>query len=452
MVGAGFAGLSAAVRLADMGTAVTLVEARPAPGGRAYSFHDVPSGDVVDNGQHLLMGCYTQTLAFLRRLGTIDRLVVIPEVGIEMVAADGRRAVLRSMALPGPLHMGAALLRYRHLEAVERWRLVFGAARLVAMTRRDRAVLERMTVAELMDHLGQGERARRCFWYPLAIAVLNEEPALASAALLGEVVRRAFFGRRRDSSIIYARVGLSELYCEAALAAIKAKGGTVILHCAVERLEVEDATVSGAVLRDGRRLAADYFVLAVPPQSVLRLLPAALAGNRDFARLAELGSSPIVCLHAWFDREITRAPVVGFIDTTVQWMFNKRRIFAPNGGPGRPGYLSFVMSGARSQLEVDNDALVATVLSDLRQVLPASRSARLLRAMPLKEKHATIAVSPASNRLRPATATALSNLFLAGDWIDTGLPPTIESAVETGHRAAAAIGARLGRPRGGYGA
>ncbi len=190
----------------------------------------------------------------------------------------------------------------------------------------------------------------------------------------------------------------------------------------------------------------------MPPQSVLRLLPAALAGNRDFARLAELGSSPIVCLHAWFDREITRAPVVGFIDTTVQWMFNKRRIFAPNGGPGRPGYLSFVMSGARSQLEVDNDALVATVLSDLRQVLPASRSARLLRAMPLKEKHATIAVSPASNRLRPATATALSNLFLAGDWIDTGLPPTIESAVETGHRAAAAIGARLGRPRAGYGA
>ncbi len=176
VIGGGFAGLSAAVALANRGFRVAVLERKPALGGRAYSFADTETGDFVDNGQHVLMGCYAETLKFLDRIGASGQLVFHPDLAIEMLERDGRAGVLKTAYLPGPLHMTAALLRYRLLTPRERLSAMIAGLRMLRMHRRDRARLGRTTVKTLMDVLGQGERARHCFWYPIAIATLNEDP------------------------------------------------------------------------------------------------------------------------------------------------------------------------------------------------------------------------------------------------------------------------------------
>jgi squalene-associated FAD-dependent desaturase len=444
VIGGGFAGLAAGAALAEKGFRVAVLESKPALGGRAYSFADDDTGDFVDNGQHVLMGCYHETLAFLDRIGARDRLIFHRDLEIEMLDGPGRRASLRTSRLPGPFHMSGALLRYAHLTAGERVRLIAGGVRMMALRRRDRELLARISVAELMDSLGQGERARQCFWYPLAIATLNDDPELSSAALLAEVLKRAFFSRRADSAFVYSRVGLSDLYCGAASKLIDRSGGVVATRSIAEGFDFDESGRIAAVrLRDGGRLGAANFVAAVPPRNFLKLLPETAATDPFFSRICALKSSPIVCVHLWLDREVTASAFVGFIGTPTQWLFNKRRIFERHGERA-PGYLSFVISGARKFVDRSNDELAAMVMKDLRAMIPAARDARVLKAIVIKEKHATIAPDPFSDRSRPATVTPISNLFLAGDWIQTGLPATIESAVASGHAAAAALAARVG--------
>jgi len=444
VIGGGFAGLSAAVALARQGLRVAVLEAKPALGGRAYSFADAETGDFVDNGQHVLMGCYAETFKFLDRIGQSGQLVFQRNLAIEMLERDGRAGVLKTARLPGPLHMTAALMRYGLLTPRERLSAMMGGLRMLWMHRRDRAHLRQATVKTLMDELGQGERARQCFWYPLAIATLNEDPELASAALLAEVLKRAFFSRRSDSAFVYAKVGLSDLYCPGSVRLIEASGGLVETRAAVEMLEFgAEGKITGVRLRDGRRWQAANFIAAVPPVQLARLLPEGAGADPFFAHLGEITSSPIICVHAWFDREITGAAFVGFVGTTTQWLFNKRRIFAENGERAN-GYLSFVISGARKLVDASNEELLDLVTGDLNAMIPGSRDARLLQALVLKEKQATMAPSPECDRLRPSLATPIANLFLAGDWIQTGLPATIESAVTSGHAAAAAIAVRVG--------
>jgi squalene-associated FAD-dependent desaturase len=444
VIGGGFAGLSAGVALAKRGFRVAVLERKPALGGRAYSFADTETGDFVDNGQHVLMGCYAETLKFLDRIGASGQLVSQPNLAIEMLERDGRAGVLKTARLPGPLHMTAALMRYRLLTPRERVSAMVAGLRMLWMRRHDRARLSQATVKTLMDMLGQGERARQCLWYPLAIATLNEDPEFASAALLAEVLKRAFFSRRADSAFVYAKVGLSDLYCSGSVRMIEASGGVVETRAVVEVLELGvEGRITGVRLRDGRRLQAASFIAAVPPAQLVRLLPERASGDPFFAHLDEITSSPIICVHAWFDREVTDAPFVGFVGTTTQWLFNKRRIFAENGGRAN-GYLSFVISGARKLVDAGNEELLDLVIGDLHTMIPASRDAKLLKALVLKEKHATMAPSPECDRLRPPLATPIANFFLAGDWIQTGLPATIESAVASGHAAAAAINASVG--------
>ena len=188
VIGGGFAGLSAGVALGARGFRVALLEGKPALGGRAYSFADAETGDFVDNGQHVLMGCYHETLDFLDRIGTRQQ----PHFPSRSRNRNARRtavarATLQDRALPGPLHMSAALLRYRHLTWRERIGVIAGGSRMMYLRSRDRDRLQPDDRGRIDGRARQGERARQCFWYPLAIATLNDEPEIASAELLAEV-------------------------------------------------------------------------------------------------------------------------------------------------------------------------------------------------------------------------------------------------------------------------
>jgi squalene-associated FAD-dependent desaturase len=323
----------------------------------------------------------------------------------------------------------------------QRLRVLTGGLRLLTMQRRDPEALQKMTVVQLMDALGQGARARQAFWYPLAIATLNDEPEVSSAALLAEVLQRAFFAKRSDSAFVYSRVGLSDLYCTGASALIERNGGVVSTRTPVEAIEIENSAVARVKLRDGTRLGAANIVCAVPPHQLARLLPGSMRYDSFFWPIAKLESSPIICVHAWFDRAVTDSAFVGFIGTTTQWLFNKRRIFELHG-ERHPAYLSFVISGARKLVDRSSEELQEIVLNDLKAMIPAAAQAKLIRALVLKEKHATMAPAPDTFELRPPTRTPIPNLLLAGDWVQTGLPATIESAVISGRAAALAVASR----------
>ena len=260
------------------------------------------------------------------------------------------------------------------------------------------------------------------------------------------MLKRAFFSRRADSAFLYPTVGLSDLYCGAASKFIERCGGVIACRAIVERFELDEGgAIATLRLRDGRGLQAANFISAVTPDRLVKMLPEGAVADPFFRGVADLKSSPIICVHVWLDREVTRSAFIGFIGTETQWLFNKRRIFAQNS-EGHSAYLSFVISGARDLIDKSNDALLEIVLRDLRAMIPAARAAKVLKALVIKEKSATIAPDPQSDALRPPVATPIPNLFLAGDWTQTGLPSTIESAVVSGNRAAEVVVARAAAP------
>ena len=442
VVGGGFAGLAAGVALADRGHEVVLLEARRRLGGRAYSFRDAATGSTVDNGQHAMMGCYTHTLAFLERIGAADRVVRQQSLHVEM--RDPRRgaAAIRAPGLPAPLHAFGGLLRYRFLTAGERLHALVAGLRVMAMRRNGDPFLAGATVAELLTELGQSRNACQSFWYPVAVATCNEAPERAAAAPFAEVLARGFFGAREDSQFVFARVGLSELYTDAAQRRIVSSGGRVEVGAQVAAVEVRDGRACALSLRDGRRLALDACIVTAPPSATRALLPAEIASQAPWRELEQLGASPIVSVHLWYDRAVLDCEFAGMIGTTTQFAFDRTRLCGTRVADGG-SQVSAVISAAHDEETWDNALLTASVVADIESAFPSARGASLVRSVVVKEKHATISCTPAANRLRPAAATPLDNLFLAGDWTATGLPPTIEGAVLSGDRAAELVATRL---------
>ncbi|HZP41238.1 MAG TPA: hydroxysqualene dehydroxylase HpnE [Candidatus Binatia bacterium] len=428
VLGGGFAGLAAGVRLARAGARVTVVERRPFLGGRAYSFADPVTGDVIDNGPHLLAGAYTEARDFLHELGAAEKLVLQPRLHVPLAHPRLGMGAVAAPAVPGPLQAPAALLRYRLLSRAERLRVMLGALRLAARA----GGLRGTTVARALAGVGQSEAACARFWHPLAIATLNEMPDRAAAAPFAAVLRRIFFAGAEAARFAVATVPLSALYTTDARRVIEAAGGTVRTGATAVGIECDGARAAALVLRDGSRVAADAFVAALPCAALLRVLPPRLLDAPPFRALTGVGTSPIVSVHLWLDRPVGwGAPFLGLLGGRAQWLFD--------GGAAADGghRVATVTSGARFWDDASDDAIAAEVLGEAAAAVPALRAARVRRALVVRERHATISLTPAADAVRPGAETPVSNLFLAGDWVATGLPATIEGAVLSGRRAAA---------------
>ena len=434
VIGAGFAGLSAAVELTRRGARVLVLEARPGLGGRASAFVDPETGETVDNGQHVLIGCYDETFRFLRAIGT-ERLVHLDDrLEIEFVDLGGVRTRLRTASLPPPWHLVAGLVRWPALS----WRDRVAALRLGRALGRTRppAASEGETVDAWLERHGQTARLREMLWEPLAVAALNQSPAVAAAPTFLTVVRRMFNGSRRDAAIGLPRVPLVDLYARPAAEWITARGGHVRANVPA-RVVFDGTTLSHVDVR-GERIEAGIVVCTVPWYALERTLspaPAALAGT--IARASAMASSPIVTVNLWFDTAVTPVPFVGLPGRAMQWVFDKRQAFGESAS-----HLSLVSSGAEAIVAASNADLIERALEEVRSALPAARRAEVRRATVVRERRATFSLAP-GQPTRPETVTAVRGLLLAGDWIDTGLPATIESAVVSGHRAAALAAASL---------
>jgi hydroxysqualene dehydroxylase len=437
IVGGGVAGLSAGAMLAERGRQVLVLDARPQLGGRATAFVDRETGELVDNGQHVLFGCYYETLEFLRRIGAEDRIRFQPALEIPYIGPSGGRTVLRCPPLPSPLHLLAAVLDWDALP----WSDRLAVLRLAMPLWRARRELKRTgsvtadpdgTVAEWLEAHGQRGRLSDWLWEPLAVAALNQPVDRASAAPFVRVLAEMFGPDPRAAALVLPAAPLHEMYAEPARAFIEARGGSVRTN-ALARVVVEGDAVRGVDVR-GERIDASRVIAAVPWFALGALFgPEPPAELDDLIATAEaMEPMPIVTVNLWYDRPIMDDLFVGLPGREMQWVFDKRLAW----GAGGASHLSLVASAAVRLAPMTNDELTGLAAREVAEALPRARAATLLRATVIREKRATFSLAPGQPR-RPGNGTPIRGLLVAGDWTDTGMPGTIESAAISGHKAAA---------------
>jgi squalene-associated FAD-dependent desaturase len=436
VIGGGFAGLSAATALAERGAQVLVVEARPALGGRAAAFTDPATGERVDNGQHVLFGCYHETFRFLRRIGAAAHVRVQRRLAVDMIDRAGRWSRLACPALPSPLHLLTGVMTWSALG----WRDRLSAMKMRAALSDVRGGALRSaggaaaTVREWLIQNGQTPRLIEMLWEPLAVAALNQPIDQAAAAPFAAILRPMFGRSPRNAALALPARPLDEMYALPARAYIEQRRGAVRVS--------SPATIRGHhVLIRSERLTAPVIICAVPWHALSDLLPeppAALGRVLDAADRTD--ASPIVTVNLWFDRLVIDRPLVGLPGRTLQWVFDKRAVFgppSPDSARQTASHLSLISSGAAAVIARSNQELIDLAMAELSEALPAVRSASLLRAVVVREKRASFSVAPGQPP-RPLTRTGVPGLLLAGDWIDTGLPATIEGAVISGRWAAEA--------------
>ena len=449
VIGAGFAGLSAAVRLSARGAKPLVVEARGRPGGRATAFTDRETGELVDNGQHILLGCYRDTLAFLAEIGAAGNVRLERQLAVTMIDRDGRRSRLSCPPLPPPMHLVAGVLEWSALSWRDRLS-IGGMATPLRNARRElagaavRAASPDETVEQWLIRNGQTDRLREMLWNPLALAALNQPPDRAAAPPFARVLAEMFGGDAQGAAIALPLTPLDAMYAEPARQYIERRGGEVRLGASATVTTDLDGAAATGVRVGGDTISAPRVVSAVAWFAFPDLFdrePPALRATIDRAR--RMASSPIVSVNLWFDRAVLDEPFIGLPGRAMQWAFNKAggetNAHGHDGGAHADraggGYVALVSSGAEAMLARPNEELMQIAHDELLEALPAARAARLLRGTVVRERRATFSLAPGQPP-RPAAETAVKGLVLAGDWIDTGLPATIEGAVRSGNRAA----------------
>ncbi|WP_405150512.1 hydroxysqualene dehydroxylase HpnE [Sphaerisporangium sp. NBC_01403] len=427
IVGGGLAGIAAAVALGEAGYATTLYEARPRLGGATYSFER--DGLVVDNGQHVFLRCCTAYRGLLDRIGGAGRVCLQDRFDMRVLTPAGRSGRLRRSALPGPFHLMPALATYSLLRPADRLRAVRASLALARLDPGDPA-LDRTDLGSWLAAHGQRDSARRALWELFAVAALNvgiDEAALGPAV---KVFRTALLGRADAGDIGIPAAPLGDLHGTAAQAAIRRCGGEVRLSAKVTAIEP-----GPAVVVDGIRIAASAVIVAIPHERAARLVPLDAAPDRD--RWSGLDASPIVNVHAVYDRPVTDVPFAAVVDSPVQWVFDKTRV----AGLGRGQYLAVSVSAAGRWIDMPAEKIQAEFVPELQRLFPSR--ARLTDFFVTRERRATFRQGPGSGALRPAAATRWPCLYLAGAWTDTGWPDTMEGAVRSGLHAARLAGRHL---------
>jgi len=409
IVGGGFAGLSAAVDLAARGALVIVVEGRPMLGGRATSYRDRVTGDDVDNGQHVLFGCYRETFRFLRAIGADGDVRLQPRLGVSYVNRDGRKIRFACPDLPVPLHLLGGVVEWDELSVAEK----LAGLRMAGLVRQLR---QRANDGLPEAVVGERETARDWLLRPsIKALVWPARPRLRECSPSCAVLARRT--RPLGSRVVRSRcstpfrlVGLLSLAVgQFGLARLEGPRSSTAVLSGSRRGVSSSLHRSSSWPSPGSRCLR-YSI--PPPPSLLPVLE----------RQDAMGSVPIVSVYLWFDTSVLPEAFLGLQGMTMQWVFDKRAASGPHGT-----HLTLVSSGAETIVGLSNTVLIELELSDLRSAVPAARDVAVSHAPVILERRATFSLAPGEPG-RPGSETVIRGLYLAGDWIETGLPSTISRA------------------------
>jgi len=440
IVGGGIAGLAAACALAESGFQVSIFERRPFVGGRASSYEHPGTGEVVDNCQHVLLGCCTNLLDFYRRIGASNNISWFDR--LTFIEPGGRRSEIGPSFLPAPLHTSVSFLRASSLSLLDKIAILRAMLALMGPLPADKS----KSFGDWLREHRQRPGAIARFWKVVLVSAINEDLERISVRYGAQVFRECFLKSAEAGRMGVPMVPLSELY-GSAVRYIEECGGRVHLRTTVDSI-VQEA--QGVVLQT--RGGAERFevaVVAVPYHSLGKLLPSqdgdAEASARLRAQIQQFESSPIAGIHLWFDREVTELPHAVLLDRTIQWMFQKSKLQPRRHGEQQGSYVELVVSSSKSLIEMERQEIIDLALRELTEFFPLVRDATLLKAIVIKEVHATYSALPGSDSYRPESRSPWPRMFLAGDWTATGWPATMEGAVRSGYKAAEAVSIAAGR-------
>jgi squalene-associated FAD-dependent desaturase len=428
IAGGGLAGLSAAWMLAEEGYEVHVYESRQFPGGRAASYAMPRNGggkERLDNSQHILLRCCSNLLDLYRRIG-VDHLIDFYS-DYTFLEPGGRSSTLKPGSLPAPLHMIGGFLKLKFLSLGDKLAIARGM-RAVQREYARGPLLDSETMESWLKRHGQTEGTIRGFWEPVLISAVNANLGEISAWQGIRLVHLGFLASDTNYQMGVPRVLLGDLHA----AEHWTRKPNLHLHfgAAVTGFD-HDARHLNAMNLAAGRVEADVYVSALPFPRLGALLPALRTGMEGVAQ------SPIAGIHLRFDRKVTDLPHAALLGRTMQWFFSRE-----------DGHmLSLVVSAAHALETMKKEEVVALAVREMADFLPDVSEAKLLDSWVIRETHATFVASPGFEAKRPGPRTEFSNLFLAGEWTNTGWPSTMEGAVISGYRAAEAICACNGQHR-----
>ncbi|WP_066337366.1 hydroxysqualene dehydroxylase [Azohydromonas lata] len=442
IAGAGVAGLACGAALADAGFKVWVLERDALPGGRAASWPDLVTGDVVDIGPHVVLSEYRNFRALLRRLGTQEQVHWQQQPLITLLDA-GRRLPVRNSRLPPPLHglkaLPAALRCMGVRDLLSNLNVAWHAARL---TEEATLALDGMDALRWLRLLGVSERSIEWFWTSATMALLNVPLQHCSAAALMRVYR--VMQGRSGYCFGFPKVPLAALYAPGCRARIEAAGGRVLLRTPVARVHVQDRRFRALELEDGSLLRAPAAVLALPPQALRDdFLTAPWPAASHAAHLFE--PSPYVSTYLWLDRPVTRARFWARAWATRD--LNTDFYVLSNIRPHTHGTLIAANAiHVRLARDWSDEQLIQRTLQEVADFSPLAGQAKLLHARVHRIPMAVPCPTPGTERARLPAETPFKGLWLAGDWTRTALPCSMESAARSAALAAEAVAGELGRP------
>jgi squalene-associated FAD-dependent desaturase len=438
VIGGGVAGMSAACALAEAGFAVRLVERRGYLGGRASSYLHPGVGEVIDNCQHVLFGCCTNLQGFYRRIGVADRIHWTS--AMTMIEPGGRRSELGPSFLPAPLH-GLPRLMAAHAFS---WSDKIALGRAFGALMRPVPLGSTESLGDWLKRHGQTRGAVERFWRLVIASALNAEIDEIALPYAAKVIRELFINSAFAGSMGMSTVPLSELYARVT-PYLEERGGNVLLNTSVEGAEWDDETLQWTVKTRGGDLVSDFVVVALPFEGMAKLLPKLPPANGVDALAAQIERHehwPICSVHLWFDREITALEHAVLLDREIHWMYNQSRLQGRGGN-----YIELVVSATRAFAALPREAAIDQALRELAEFFPIVKEAKLEKVALVKEVRATFGVPPGIDAFRPGAVSPWPNLLLAGDWVRTGWPSTMESGARSGHLAAEAVCSAVLEPR-----
>jgi len=420
VVGGGLSGLSTAVFLAKKGIKSHLIEASPKLGGRTYSFNENDFQTEIDNGQHILMGCYHYTFDFLRTIDAIDRVEFQKNLNVNFVNNKGEINKLSGDKLFYPFNLLIGILGYKALSINERFSILnFFFKILIAKPNNFR----NYTTLDLLKKFNQTENSIKSFWEIIHVGTLNTEQNLSSAELFIRILKTIFFTGNHSTKIVLPKLGLSKVFIEKAVSFLERNGSEISLSERVIDFEIKNELVKKVVTNKREIVNFDKVVLSIPQFALNKFDSITESLNIDF----ELKYSPILSVHIWLNENPFTEKFYGLVDSDIHWIFNHNN------------HVTLVTSSAERFMDLSEDEISEIFIDELETRFIDFKKDKIKGIKIIKEKRATFIPSIETEEKRLNLKRGFGNLIISGDWTNTELPSTIEGAIKSGFLAASEI-------------
>lgn len=441
IIGGGLAGIASAIEARRLYPhwKIVLIESRSRLGGRAGSFVDPKTKNWVDNCQHVGLGCCTELIEFVNRLGSPDAFRRIPE--LRFLSPDGRVGFIRSSKfLPPPLHLAPSFLKIRFLNSWDKITLALGLLKLALTSPQS---LKGQTVLDWLNCNFQTPRSIRRLWEPVLVSALNDSLDKLDIAIARQVFVKSFFKSRSGFHMLVPAIPLGELFDERARTALSNLNIQILDNTKCQSIENHESFFE-IQIRGKSALFANQIIVATPWPATSDILNSLNINSLDTLseKISRLESSPITGIHLLLDKTVCPHSEIALLDTTIQWVFDHTLADRRQPGcilPANGQSLHIVISASHQLAHKNRNEILDEIRAELDSAFPEMQSATILSAWIVTEHAATFSPSPESDSLRPTSVTPLPRLYLAGDWTQTGWPATMEGAIRSGLNAARSL-------------